>query len=781
MKLFILSLGLLLFFYGGYTQSVAINTDGSLPNGSAILDIKSSNKGLLIPRMSSSLRLLIQNPATGLMVFDSDTNSFWYYNGSIWVNLSSANAGLWNSSGNDIFNTNSGNVGVGINTPTEKLHVVGNRALFATNYVGIGVGNPATGFTSFQINSSANTFLGMYVNPGATGTPFYGYALNGTAKSYTSFNSAGNQFEYHQTSDATPDFLINANIKAVFNTGFVGIGTSTPTTAFTSFAIKSTANSFMGMYIDAGTTGLPFYGYALNGTAKSYTTFNGTNNQFEYHQTSDATPDFLINGNIKAVFNTGFVGIGTSTPTTAFTSFAIKSTANSFMGMYIDAGTTGLPFYGYALNGTAKSYTTFNGTNNQFEYHQTSDATPDFLINGNIKAVFNTGFVGIGTSTPTTGFTGFAMKTTANTYYGSYVDAGTTGIPFYGYALNGTAAAYTTFNGTTNRFEYHHTTDATPDFAVSNTQALFPIQTFLGLGTSTPTTGFTGFTMKSNVNTYYGSYIDAGSTGIPFYGYALNGTAVAYTTYNGTTNQFEYHHTTDATPDFSVSNTQVSFPIQTALTIGTNTQLNSFTGLTLKNNVNTFYGMYIDAGATGDPFYGYALNGVVKAYSQINGSTGNWELNIGGLAVSVTSAGVIHAANLNGGATTLSTDASGNIIRTPSDANLKDNIDDIDNALDKVMKMHGVTYNFKDAKRFGSDRQIGFLAQELEKVVPEAVSSGEEYKSVNYQVLTALLAEAIKDQQKQIDKLSIENQQLKTLQSEVEALKKLVISLSAKQ
>ena len=224
---------------------------------------------------------------------------------------------------------------------------------------------------------------------------------------------------------------------------------------------------------------------------------------------------------------------------------------------------------------------------------------------------------------------------------------------------------------------------------------------------------------------------------------------------------------------------KVTFPIQTALTIGTSTPLNSFTGLTLKNNVNTFYGMYVDAGATGYPFYGYALNGTATAYTQINGSTGNWELNFGSLAVSVTSAGVIHAANLTGGATTLSTDASGNIIRTPSDANLKDNIDDIDNALDKVLKMHGVTYNFKDAKRFGSDRQIGFLAQELEKIVPEAVSSGGEYKSVNYQVLTALLAEAIKDQQKQIDKLSIENQQLKTLKLEVEDLKKLVNSLSA--
>ena len=363
------------------------------------------------------------------------------------------------------------------------------------------------------------------------------------------------------------------------------------------------------------------------------------------------------------------------------------------------------------------------------------------------------------------------MKNNVNTFYGSYVDAGATGIPFYGYALNGVATAYTTYHGGNNRFEYHHTTDVTPDFSISNTQVLCPIQTFLGLGTTTPTTGFTGFAMKNNVNTFYGSYVDAGATGIPFYGYALNGVATAYTTYNGQTSQFEYHHTTDLTPDFAVSNTQALFPIQTFLGVGTSIPTTgSATGLTIKNNVNSFYGMYVDAGATGRPFYGYALNGSAMAWSELNGSNSNWELNYGGARLDVTSAGnlgvgvtipsqkldvagTIHASNLNGGATTLSTDASGNIIRTPSDARLKNNATPIDNALSKVMQMKGLTYNFIDGKRFGTNRQMGFLAQDLENIVPEAVSSGGEYKSVNYPVLTALLTEAVKEQQKEIELL----------------------------
>jgi len=106
---------------------------------------------------------------------------------------------------------------------------------------------------------------------------------------------------------------------------------------------------------------------------------------------------------------------------------------------------------------------------------------------------------------------------------------------------------------------------------------------------------------------------------------------------------------------------------------------------------------------------------------------------------------------------------------------LKNNVNNIDGALTKIMQMHGVTYNFKDANRFGANRQMGFLAQELENVVPEAVSDGGEYKSVNYQVLTALLTEAVKEQQKQISTQQKENETLKhdlmVLMKKVDALK----------
>lgn len=70
-------------------QPTAINTDGSAAHPSAILDLKSTTYGVLVPRMTTAQRGAIATPATGLLVFDTDTGGFWFYNGG-WQSLSGA-------------------------------------------------------------------------------------------------------------------------------------------------------------------------------------------------------------------------------------------------------------------------------------------------------------------------------------------------------------------------------------------------------------------------------------------------------------------------------------------------------------------------------------------------------------------------------------------------------------------------------------------------------------------------------------------------------------------
>ena len=129
--LFLTVLLLTICGYNSYSQSLAINTDGSTANASAMLDIKSSTKGLLIPRMTTIQRTAIGTPATGLQVYDTDLNLLYFYNGSSWAGLS-ASTNFWTLSGGHIYNNTGTNVGIGTTAPGDKLEVNGNIRLTGT-------------------------------------------------------------------------------------------------------------------------------------------------------------------------------------------------------------------------------------------------------------------------------------------------------------------------------------------------------------------------------------------------------------------------------------------------------------------------------------------------------------------------------------------------------------------------------------------------------------------------------------------------------------------------
>lgn len=102
------------------SQSVAINTDGSTAHASAMLEIKSSTKGLLIPRLTKTERNAIGSPATGLMIFQTgpDSIGFHYYNGSSWSWItSSSNGNDWKLTGNSGTDTSVNFIGTTDNMP----------------------------------------------------------------------------------------------------------------------------------------------------------------------------------------------------------------------------------------------------------------------------------------------------------------------------------------------------------------------------------------------------------------------------------------------------------------------------------------------------------------------------------------------------------------------------------------------------------------------------------------------------------------------------------------
>ncbi|MFH1120705.1 MAG: hypothetical protein V1775_12860 [Bacteroidota bacterium] len=118
---------MLIIFNGIYAQ-VAINTDGSTSDNSAMLDVKSTDKGLLLPRMTLAQRNAIPSPATGLIIFQTDGPAGLFYNSGTpvvpdWKSVGS-NDGEWLNDGTNIYYI-AGNVGIGIPAPAGKLHVKG--------------------------------------------------------------------------------------------------------------------------------------------------------------------------------------------------------------------------------------------------------------------------------------------------------------------------------------------------------------------------------------------------------------------------------------------------------------------------------------------------------------------------------------------------------------------------------------------------------------------------------------------------------------------------------
>jgi len=88
-----------------------------------------------------------------------------------------------------------------------------------------------------------------------------------------------------------------------------------------------------------------------------------------------------------------------------------------------------------------------------------------------------------------------------------------------------------------------------------------------------------------------------------------------------------------------------------------------------------------------------------------------------------------------------------------SDARLKKNVHTIPHALDKVLRLRGVNFEWRDQERREAGMRMGFIAQEAEHVVPETVSCHEDHYAMQYASITALLVEAIKEQQVQIEML----------------------------
>lgn len=242
---------------------VAINTDNSAPNASAMLDIKSTSKGLLPPRLTTAQRTAIASPADGLVVYDTDTKSLWYYKGGTgWAVVTPVPSGgsltlPYSSIVNDgntqfsIQNDGDGTSLEGINTTTTSSisavrGIINSTAPggFSTAVRGVnnGTGGLGIGVWGSQAGSGWGVYgvtpngLGVYGNSSANGTGVYANSNTGTGLTATSNNGI----------PASISIFNNANNNSVLNANTVGNGTviNVTTTGNGAGVVSSTAAGF---------------------------------------------------------------------------------------------------------------------------------------------------------------------------------------------------------------------------------------------------------------------------------------------------------------------------------------------------------------------------------------------------------------------------------------------------------------------------------------------------------------------------------------------------------
>jgi hypothetical protein len=579
---------------------------------------------------------------------------------------------FWSASGANIYNDNSGNVGIGITSPTSRIDVREDANNVYTGY--------------FYNSSTAANAHGINVQTATTNAGAYAFRVNSAS---------------------------NANALVVMGNARVGIGTSTPDMPLDvagNIRSRVASNVAGGFYIGEGHTAEAF------GLLSQ-----GANGYFKIRDEYHSADRFYIE-------NDGNVGIGTTSPQDKL---EIKA---GYLRMY-DASSNvnaGYPIRWTSDNGGTNvtfaeisGLTTSAGNRTGALYFSTSNAgAPTEKMR-----ITSAGNVGIGTTSPTSKLDiSDAVDRVMNSSGEGQFEITGNGYTF-GIAMGATTTAL-----------YHNSGLRNLSFGTNETERLTITGAGnVGIGTTSPNKALTVYGSNDN-----GIWIDSQGGQYTSLAFGHNGTEkanIAWDNTNGYTNISTYGsgHLAMSTGGSinAFLNSSGNFGIGTTAPTSISVNTNS---LTVGSSRNDLSGAIV-----------YQSNGTIKAQSYWD-STGWLTYVNSGTARWYTNATLNMELNTSG---TLTVKADLVAYGSPSDKRLKENIKPIESALDKVEKLQGVTFDWKESDSILNIKEdIGFIAQDVQKVIPELVRENKDgMLSMRHQGIAPILLEAIKELKAEIEEL----------------------------
>lgn len=670
MKKLFLTMCSILVFVNLQAQNIGMNATGASADPSAMLDISSTNSGLLIPRMTTLQRAAIATPATGLFVYDTDLSAFYFFNGVLWQPFTTSSTG-WNTIGNTstIASTNFIGTTDAVDFVTRTNNLERMRVTSAGN-VGIGNPNPNAPLQFASLVGNRKIVLFEATN---NDHQFLGFGINGSILRYQVDQASANHVFYAGSGATTSNELMR-----IQGNGDVGIGTSSPTQRLHVAGGNALLNNTLIGDIGFGalwsglmhTSVTPATGYALLTSGDgAYTLINKEN-------TGTGFLGFRI-GSVDAavITNAGNMGIGTTTPNAPL-QFA-NTAVNRKIVLY-ETANNDHQFLGLGINGSMLRYQVAQTTDNHAFFAGTSASTSTELmrIQGN-------GNVGIGTTTPN------APLQFANV---------------------NTARKIVLFEVANNNFQ------------------------FMGIGLSTGTMRY----------------------------------QVAQTT---------DRHSFFAGSSSTTSNELMRIEGNGRVGIGTTApgyKLDVADRMRVRQGASGSAGMWLfqTTPNTDRAFIGMLDDNTFGLFSAISGWGLTQNVNTGNVGIGTTSPGGQFELSLDQGrkpGTSTWTITSDERLKTIHGAYTK--------GLDEILQLSTITYNYKNVgervfdEKVVETTQVGFSAQEVQKIFPEAVGTDEDgYLNFNMHVILVAYTNAIKELDQKIEAQEKINAELKLRLEKLESL-----------